>query len=192
MTATAWPPKSRPAASQAALASSMPLRVSGVPPDLEMTSTGCGRGRVVASCEHRVHAGGVGVVEEEDRQAGVTADGFGDELRAERRAADADEQDLLEHPAAGRSDGAGVDFRGEVLERGERSVDGFLQIWRGRQVRVAQPVVADHAAFIGVGDGAAFERLHVGEGLLDFRLHGAGKSAPISISERSREKPNCG
>ena len=89
----------------------MPLRVSGVPPDLEMTST-----RVLDKAahgefgEHRVHAGGIGVVEEEQREPGVAADGIGDELRAERRAADADEQDLFEQPAAGRCDGAAVDL----------------------------------------------------------------------------------
>ena len=125
--------------------------------------------------EHRVHAGGVGVVEEEDRQAGVLADGLGDELRAERGAADADEQDLLEDATVGRRDLAGVDFHREVLEVGERAGDGLFQLRRGGEVGVAQPVVADHAAFVGVGDGTGFERLHVGEGALDFRFHAGGE-----------------
>ena len=71
-----------------------------------------------------VHAGGVGVVEEVDRQSRVLADGLGDELRAERGAADADEQDALEVAAVGGGDLAGVDFVGEVLEVGERAGDG--------------------------------------------------------------------
>jgi hypothetical protein len=166
----------------------MPLRVSGVPPDLEMTSTSVlvEAGRDLG--EHRVHAGGVGVVEEEDRHAGVLADGLGDELRSERRAADADEQDLLEISAVGWRDHAGVDFHGEVLELRERAGDRLFQLRRGGEVRVSQPVMADHPAFVGVGDGTAFERLHVGEGLVGFSVPSSVKNPRRYPSARGRGK----
>ena len=73
-------------------ASSMPLRVSGVPPDLEMTTASVSR-----AAGHRDprpargHAVRVGVVEEEGAEPVVRRpERVGDELRAERRAADAD------------------------------------------------------------------------------------------------------
>ena len=46
--------------------------------------------------QHCVHAGGIGVVEEKDWQLRVSAERFGDELRAECRATDADEEKLFE------------------------------------------------------------------------------------------------
>jgi hypothetical protein len=55
--------------------------------------------------------------------------------------------------------------RGEGVEISVRS-SGVGASW-GR----AQPVVADHAFLVGIGDGAGFERGHVGEGFLHARLH---------------------
>jgi hypothetical protein len=120
---------------------------------------------------HRVHAGGVGVVEEEDGQLRTLADGFGDELRAERRAADADEQELLEFFAVGSGQLAGMHLGGECLELGERAGDRLLQLRRRRELRIAQPIVADHPAFVGIGDGTRFDGLDIGKCLVDFRLH---------------------
>jgi len=85
-----------------------------------------------------------------------------DELRAEGRAADADHEEVLEF-AARTSDRAAMDFRDEVVDRGERAGDLGRDFASRRQMWRAQPVMADHAVLVGVGDGAFFERGHVGE-----------------------------
>jgi hypothetical protein len=102
----------------------------------------------------------------------ILTDGLGNELRAQRRSADADEQDLLEVPPVRCRDRAGVDILCEFLERSNRLGDGFFQLFRRRETCVAQPVVTDHAAFIGVGDGAGLDRYHISEGFGDFRREG--------------------
>jgi hypothetical protein len=81
----------------------MPLRVSAVPPDLEMTRTSVCFRRP-PRVEDVVDAVGIGVVEEGDGHlvavALEPAEGVADELRPEGRAADADDEDFLELGAA--------------------------------------------------------------------------------------------
>lgn len=67
--------------------------------------------------------------------------------------------------------------RDDVLGEGEDVVDGVLDLGAeegvGGEARVAEPVVADHAALVGVGDGALLELPHGDEGPLHGRLHAA-------------------
>ncbi len=88
----------------------------------------------------------------------------------ERGAADADQQHVGEFRAAG-GDLAAVDGGGEVLDIGLGLLDFLAQFRGGRKRGIAQPVVADHALFVGVGDGAGLQLAHGGEGLGGERLH---------------------
>ena len=124
--------------------------------------------------EHRIHPGRVGVVEKVQRQPRVLADGFGHQLRPERGSADADEQDLLEISAARRGDAAGVDLLRELLEGGEWLGDGAPQLLGRSQRGIPQPIVADHAAFVGIGDRAGLDRRQIREGLLNARRKRVG------------------
>ena len=153
----------------------MPLRVSGVPPALgDDDDEGLVEAGPRELGEHAVDAVGVGVVEEED--------GCIWSVRGWPRASATNCGPRAEPPmpmsstclklgAGWRRDRAGVDVGGEILDARRVSRD-FLRIisGRGRSCGVAQPVVADHAAFVGVGDGTGFDCLHVGEGLGDARL----------------------
>jgi len=113
-----------------------------------------------------------------------------DELRAESRTADADHEEVLEF-AARAGDCAGMDFGREVVDRGERAGDLSRDFPGGSQVRGPQPVVADHAVLVGIGDGALFERSHVGERLFhrhfDFREKAVGERHAADI-ERHAER----
>ena len=87
--------------------------------------------------------------------------GVGHELRAERRAADADHEQVAEALGRGRRDAAGVHPGREV----EHALAACARISardlrRRGELRRAQPVVADHALLVGVGDRALLERLH--------------------------------
>ena len=115
--------------------------------------------------EHAVDAVGVGVVDEMNPEfVRLAAERVGDELRAEGRAADADAEEVGEL-ASGAFDLAGVHLCGEA----GNGVDGGLHFGGnlrvGRELRSTQPVVADHALLVWIGDGAFFERSHVGERL---------------------------
>ena len=72
----------------------MPLRVSGVPPDLEMTTASVCTELTVECVECAVEAVRVGVVEEEELDlVGLrAAERVCDKLRAECRTADADHE----------------------------------------------------------------------------------------------------
>lgn len=65
--------------------------------------------------------------------------------------------------------------RDDVLREGEDVVDGLLDLGAeegiGGEAGVAEPVVAHHAALVGVGDGALLELPHGDEGPLHERLH---------------------
>ena len=97
-----------------------------------------------------------------------------DELGAEGGAADTDHEEVFEF-ALGAGDGAGVDARGEVFDRSERGGNLGGEGGRGRELGRAEPVVADHAVLIGIGDGAFFQGGHVGEGLLHRGVFGGEK-----------------
>jgi len=60
---------------------------------------------------------------------------------------------------------------GEGEDTVERGLDLVAEEGVGREGRVAEPVVADHAALVRVGDGALLELPHGGEGLLHPGLH---------------------
>jgi hypothetical protein len=63
----------------------------------------------------------------------------------------------------------------EVLD----GADGVLDLLADGGLRseggMAEPVMADHAFFVGIGDGAMFEIGHAGEGFLHARFHGGKK-----------------
>jgi hypothetical protein len=101
-------------------------------------------------------AGGVGVVEDVE----TAAEGVGEQLRAEGGAADADEEDVAEALAVGGRDGPGVKVGGEGLDLLPARADGRGDRRVGRELRGAQPVVADHAALVGVGERARLDPGH--------------------------------
>ena len=140
--------------------------------------------------EDAIEAVRIGVIEKEDiHRIARRAEGVGDELRSERRAADSDEQDVLERLPARRRDSADVNIGGEFLDArvGFDNVGAQLVVRRKR--RVAQPVMPDLAFLIRVGDPAGFEVAHRGEGLLDLRLHffeeAVGKTHPADIERKA-------
>jgi hypothetical protein len=113
-----------------------------------------------------------------------------DELRAEGGAADADHEQVLEL-AARAGDGAGVDLGREILDGSKRAGDLLRQLLRRCEMWRTQPVVADHAVLVGVGDGALFEGRHIGEGFLhrhlDLREVTIGKRHAADV-ERQAER----
>ncbi len=115
------------------------------------------------------------------------AHGLGDKLRPERGTADADEQKLLEGLTIGSFHLARMHLRGEGLEIRERTSDRLFQLRRRREIRIAQPVVADHPAFVGIGDRTGFQRRDVGKSLVDFRSHAAVKLRP-DVHQREIER----
>ena len=82
------------------------------------------------------------------------------ELRPEGGPADADDQQVAEALGARRLHPAVVHAGGEVQDAGPGVADGGRDLRRGRLLRRPQPVVADHAVLVGVGDRPALERLH--------------------------------
>ncbi len=62
-----------------------------------------------------------------------------------------------------RRDAARVHGRGEVLDPRERPADRLGRLRVGRELRRAQPVVADAPLLVGVRDRAVLERVHRGE-----------------------------
>ena len=92
------------------------------------------------------------------------------ELGPERRAADADDQQVEKWPRSPRTREL-CTSPANFLMRASVSSISLRSSGVGARSRVAQPIVADHALLVGVGDGAAFERVHRGEGLLHRRLH---------------------
>ena len=118
--------------------------------------------------ERFVDASRVGVVEEVGGEGRVGAEGIVDELWAEGRTADADDEEVFEGLAVGCLEFASDDFLGEGFDVGERLGDLRAEFVVGCESRIAEPVVADHAAFIGVSDGAGLEGFEVGEGFGNF------------------------
>ena len=135
----------------------MPLRVSLVPPllrdhDARASGQACPR----KLRQHLVHAIGFSVVEKVRRTSlsrRWLAERGGDELRSECRAADADDEHILER-ALRPGNLAAVNFRRERLECRERLFDGLTIFGAGRERGVAQPVMPDHAFLVGIRDGA--------------------------------------
>src|SRR6185436_17423320 len=107
----------------------------------------------------------IGVVEEMQAHRRVTRrESVGEELRTERRSADADRKNVAEALAVGRGDAARVHTAREALDPRERVLDREPELVAGRECWIAQPVVADHALLVDVGVRAALELRHVREG----------------------------
>ena len=107
--------------------------------------------------ENVVDAVGIGVVEEGHGElvlAGL-AQRVLDQLRSEGRAADADHEQVFEF-TLWAGDGAGVDFGGEVLDRGERGRNLGGEGGRRGELGRTQPVMTDHTVLVGIGDGPGF------------------------------------
>ena len=138
--------------------------------------------------ERALHAVGIGIVEEERIHFIFTGprQRIGNELRPQRRAADADNQKMLELPALLRHHFAAVNLRGERFDALQNLRDLRAQIV-GRQIGVAQPIMADHALFVGVGDGAALQFVHLRVGGLQFRLE-VGKELVVKRHPRDVER----
>ena len=90
---------------------------------------------------------------------------------------------------ARRRDPADVHIRGEFLDARVGLLDVGAQLVVRRELRVAQPIVADHAVLVGVGDAAGFEVAHRGERFLDLRLHlfeeAVGKAHPADVHRKA-------
>ena len=95
----------------------------------------------------------------------------GDELRPERRAADPDNEHLAEAGRPLRPHPRRVDVRGEAQDARGRLLDDGAERGLGRELRRAQPVMADPAVLVGVRDAPALERRHLGERRLNARFH---------------------
>ena len=136
----------------------MPFRVSGVPPALadddaqrfvELVAE-VGQSRAMPSGSVLSRKWTVIL------SACRVAEGVGDELRSERRAADPDREDPREPRRVRRLDRAAVHVRRRTLDRGERLADLGVDRGRRRELRAAEPVMADHPVLVGVGDRAPF------------------------------------
>ena len=82
----------------------------------------------------------------------------------------------------------GDDVAGEREDAGERGLDFVAEEGVGGEGRVAQPVVADHPALVGVGDGALLELPHRRERPPHGRLHPPqellGEPDPAHVDEQ--------
>ncbi len=79
-----------------------------------------------------------------------------------------DDDDIFENTAGRGRDFSGVNLLGEFFNGLDGLGDLSSDFGGGCEGRIAQPVVTDHAAFIGVGNCACFQLLEVGERLFDF------------------------
>jgi hypothetical protein len=139
------------------------LRVSLVPPDFEITTVRVWLRWSPIRAEDAIESVRVGVIEEMnvERIAGL-AERVGDELRPQGRTADADDRTCLNLPVF-RRDFAGVDIGGELFDARVGLVDVSPELRRRREFRIAEPIMADHSALIGIGDRARFQFAHRGE-----------------------------
>ena len=61
-----------------------------------------------------------------------------------------------------------------------------------RELWGAQPVVADHAFFVGIGDGASLQSCHVGERLCELGLHRVEEAVGERHAAEVERKPERG
>ncbi len=121
--------------------------------------------------QHPVHAVRIRVVQKEHVQP-CRRDGIRHQLRAKSGTADADDEGGGVLFRAGRRYFAVQNVPSEGFDVRQGAVNGGFQLRRGSQGGVAQPVVPHHAFFIRIGDGAGFQRLHVGKRPVYPSLHG--------------------
>ena len=89
----------------------MPLRVSGVPPDLVVTDDQSAPESIPQTIQHPVNARRIGVVDEVDLHGGlIRRQGFRHKFRSQGRAANADGENVGKAFRLGRLDGACVDL----------------------------------------------------------------------------------
>ena len=133
-----------------------------------------GIGEIVLSdrCQYAIDAIGVSIVEEMNRHACIVADGFRNKLRTESRATDADDQEALEIATSRIFHHGTVHISGELFQcskwLGDLRAQGVVRC----EGRIAQPVMTDHASFVRIGNGSAFECDHVSKCFVDLTLHG--------------------
>ena len=76
----------------------------------------------------------------------------------------------------------------DLLDVSEAGLDLSSQFRLGCERCVAEPIVADHAILVGVGDGAGLEFLHGLVGCLDLGLHfGEKVVAEVDTADVDRE-----
>ena len=143
--------------------------------------------------EGAVEPVGVRVIEKINiERIGGVAERVGDELRSERRTADADQEDMLEASLLLRRDLSRYGHRPRIaLIRALVSSMSARSSAIGREFGIAQPVVADHALFVRVRDRAGLELAHGGERLFDafgriFSKKSSGKRIRLMSIEKSR------
>ena len=121
--------------------------------------------------QHPVHAVRVRVVQKEHVQP-RRRNGVRHQLRTKSGTADADDEGRGILFRAGRRYFAVQNVPSKGFDVRQGTINGRLQFRRGSQGGVAQPVVPHHAFFIRIGNGAGFQRLHVGKRLVYPPLHG--------------------
>ena len=122
--------------------------------------------------EGAIESIGVRVIEEINiERIGGVAERVGDELRPERRAADADQEDVLEALSVLRRDFSAVHVGRELFDARVGFIDVRAQLGSGREFGIAEPVMPDHPPFVRVRDCARLQFAHGGERFLDAFLH---------------------
>ena len=64
-----------------------------------------------------------------------------------------------------------MNFRGKLLDPGNGFFDFLADFRCWRERGIPQPIMADHAIFVRIGNRAFFQRGHVGQRLLHARFH---------------------
>jgi hypothetical protein len=122
--------------------------------------------------ERAIDAVRVGIVEEErTHRIAVRHERRSNEFRSEGRAANTDHQKILEPRRALGDDRSLVHIGRKLHDACVRRCDGISNLRARREGRVTQPIVADHAVLVGVGDRPFFELVHRAERSLDWPVH---------------------
>jgi hypothetical protein len=100
---------------------------------------------------------------------------IGDELRPKGGTTDSDQQDVLKSLSVFRRDLSSVHIRCKLFDARISFFDVRAQFRIWSKSRIAQPVMADHALLIGIGDGARFQFFHGGKRLVDLGPHSVEK-----------------
>ena len=82
---------------------------------------------------------------------------------------------MLKPRGLGGANFASMDLGGKVFDRLKVRKNAVANVGTGGNVWVAQPVMADHAIFVGVGDRPSFKGGHIRKCLAKARLHGGDK-----------------
>ena len=102
------------------------------------------------------------VVEEVNRQRRTCrSQRIGHQLRAKRGATDAHDQHAVVLRSVRCQDPAFAHVFGKLQRGVQRRRNLVFQLRRRRQIGIAQPVMADHAAFVWIGNRTRLQSLHV-------------------------------